>query len=63
MKFSYLGKRVLLQGLHPLGSTLLDVDKLFGSLVKKGLVFHIDDVNTSGPNQPSLPFTLSDLLK
>ena len=63
MKFSYLGKMVLLQGLHPSISILLDADKLFGSSVKKGLVLHINAVNTSGLNQPSLPMALSDLLK
>jgi len=62
MKFSYLDKRVFLQGLHPLGSTLLDADKLFGNFVKKGLVLHIEVVSTLSPSQPSLTVALLDLL-
>ena len=52
MKFSYLDKRVFLQGLHPSGSTLLDADKLFGNFVKKGLVLHIETISTSSPSKP-----------
>ncbi|XP_075665366.1 uncharacterized protein LOC142635031 [Castanea sativa] len=63
MKFSYLGKRVLLQGLNPSESILLDADKLFDGSVKKGLVLYIDVVTTSGLDQPSLPAALLDLLK
>lgn len=62
MKFSYLDKRVFLQGLHPLGSTLLDADRFFNSFAKKGLVLQIEAVNNPGLEQSTLPTTLSELL-
>lgn len=62
MKFSYLEKRVFLQGLHPLGSTLLDADKFFSSSAKKGLVLQIEAINNPGLEQSTLPTALSELL-
>lgn len=62
MKFSYLDKRVFLQGLHPSGSTLLDGDRFFNSSTKKGLVLQIEVVNNPGLEQSPLPTTLSELL-
>ena len=62
MKFSYLDKRVFLQGLHPSGSTLLDADKFFSSSAKKDLVLQIEVVNNPGLEQSPLPTALSELL-
>ena len=38
MKFLYLGKRVMLQGLQPNGSTFLEGDRLFSGTTIKWLI-------------------------
>ena len=46
MKFCYLGKKVLLQGLHPTSPSFLEADKFFTGSLKKDLVIQITNTNS-----------------
>ena len=62
LKFLHLGKRVFLQGLQPTTSTILEVDRFFSGLERKGQVFHISPADSATPVQPHLLVVLADLL-